>query len=367
MSDASSLLLYISTFVLSSLLFGFGLKRNYRFVKYAGLALPIALASARYMVGTDYQTYISIYDNVSDLNLHQFLNAQNSFNELGYFLMFKLSRAITSGPYLMFALSSTLTMLFFYLGLNRHNLRNKGLTYFLYLMIIFPSTLNLVRQGLAISIVFFALSYLTDRNLKKFVLWILVASLFHISALAILPLYLINRIVKDNKSGRTVIFKTFVLSTFLYFLLPEVIHLFSSIPLFSRYIRYQTTQVVAGNNLTFFLKAFVLSVILIFSRHLLKLNRKMIFYISFAVIELMLSTIGFTSAFMGRIALYLSPFSLLLVASLPLIFSDRLGKYFMTTLIVVYGLLYFYIAYYLLGQSDLFPYQLLSHQILRAG
>ncbi len=360
MSNAASLVLYLATLAISSLFFGFGIKRNYRLAKYLGLALPIALASARYMVGTDYQTYISIYDKVSRMNLHDFFLANNTFHEVGFFGLIKLSMLLTHGPYLMFALSSAFTIIFFYLGLKKYNPRYLGLTYFLYLMVIFPSTLNLVRQGLAISIVFYAITYLIDRNPKKFIFWILIAGLFHTSALLIMPLYFINKFVKENKSYGGIVIKTFLLSSVLYFLLPGVANVLSSTFLFSKYEIYQTTQVVAGNNLTFLLNAIVLGVILIFSRYLRKIDKNVMYYVPLVIIALTLSTVGFRSSFINRISLYLTPFILILITNLAAIFSDRLGKHIATGLVVAYGFIYFYIAYYLLGQSNLFPFQFLG-------
>ena len=63
MGKIASLVLYLSVFCLSSALFGYGVYRKNKVMKWAGIIPPLLLASLRYGVGTDYGTYESLFNH----------------------------------------------------------------------------------------------------------------------------------------------------------------------------------------------------------------------------------------------------------------------------------------------------------------
>ena len=64
MSSLLSITFYITTLTLSSLFLHYGKKRRIKLLIVLSLLLPILLSSFRYNVGTDYQSYINIYNNL---------------------------------------------------------------------------------------------------------------------------------------------------------------------------------------------------------------------------------------------------------------------------------------------------------------
>ena len=65
--------------------------------------------------------------------------------------------------------------------------------FFLFLALFLEFSLNVVRQAVAIFIVFYAYKYICDKKLFKYILFIIIASLFHRSAILCLPLYFIGK------------------------------------------------------------------------------------------------------------------------------------------------------------------------------
>lgn len=110
---------------------------------------------------------------------------EKSFIIISYFL-YKLT-----GTYRwVFVFYSTVTAFFFLTGL--WNFRSKinvlpGLLYYI-IFLQWNNMCNIMRQALAISIVFWALKYVYKRSSVKFLFAILVAFCFHSSALAALPI-----------------------------------------------------------------------------------------------------------------------------------------------------------------------------------
>jgi hypothetical protein len=346
--------------VVSALLVYYGHKRNNKVIIGMGLAIPIAIASFRYGVGTDYANYVTIYNNLSDLSLSQFLFDISSDIEIGFFALIKLSSFLTGDSMALFALSSFLTVGFFYLGLRRYNVKHPALVYLLFLLIIFPMTLNIVRQGVAMSIGFFALSFMIGRRPKAFVVWVGIASLFHTTALLLLPVYLLNVVITAHKNNPYLPFllKLVVVSLSIYLVLPHMFEVIGSLEMFEKYDKYQVV-VAEGNNYTLYLQFVILSLVVLLSKWTIPRDKMNVYFyfLTFAVFELLFTTLGFSSSFIKRIAFYFSFFNLILLTGFVDIFRDKLGMFVVYAAIVLYGIAYFYLAYYSMGLADVMPYQ----------
>ena len=65
-----------------------------------------------------------------------------------------------------------------------------AITYFMFMMLgLYFQTYNTVRYYLALAIALYAMRYVLNKNIIKFVFWILLASLFHKSVLLTIPVY----------------------------------------------------------------------------------------------------------------------------------------------------------------------------------
>ena len=69
MSDFASLLFYILFFLLSFICYYVYNKKNYKIFLFLSFIIPAMIGSLRYYVGTDYGTYISLYNNKSNVDI----------------------------------------------------------------------------------------------------------------------------------------------------------------------------------------------------------------------------------------------------------------------------------------------------------
>lgn len=343
----------------------YGNKRKNKAIIVISLAIPVLIGSLRYGVGTDYGNYVSIYNNLSNLSFSNYFIGIASNLEFGFFTLVKISKLITGDYTFLFASSCFLTVLFFYKALKRYDIKHSALVYFLFLTTIFPTSFNTVRQSIAISICFFAFSYIIERKPKKYLLWIFIASLFHVSAIILLPFYFINRLVKNKKghNKKFIIIKSLLLASIILLLLPYVYEFIQMIPFLNKYTIYQSIS-ADGNNYIIYLNIVILAVILLFYKKLVLISNTNIYLYVFTIMNIVLLTLGFASPFVKRIALYFSLFSPILMTYLCDIFSDRLGRFISYSLLILYGLLFFYISFYLMGQADIIPYRLLPGAVL---
>ncbi|MBU5485767.1 EpsG family protein [Clostridium sp. MSJ-11] len=135
----------------------------------------------RYGVGIDYFSY----ENSFNIHYNTF-----TYEPLYSLLMYIIKLYFDKFYYLTFIMLF-LTNLFIYLGLKKRKI--EGIYILLALFIYFSNTamtfINLMRQGLAVAIFFYASTYITEKKFKKYLAFILLGAGFHYSILLLLPLY----------------------------------------------------------------------------------------------------------------------------------------------------------------------------------
>ena len=219
-----SLVLYIAVFGVSAGLVYFGNKAAFssKYLKWgviiSGLALPVLLAGLRYDVGHDYLNYVGMVERVQD-GLSMWPRPIEPLSSM----IIHISASL-GGFVMMFMLFAVVTTVFMYLALRKLLPDNPvyiALGWFMYLCIATPMALFTVRSGAAVSVVAFALSQLVDTKSKyrlaKFIGWTVVACLFHVSALIVLPIgiavYLASRGKKLNIKLNLILLSIFTAGT----------------------------------------------------------------------------------------------------------------------------------------------------------
>lgn len=141
----------------------------------------------RYGIGTDFRNYEAIFNTTNQYG-------RNIYHvESGYFLLNKVVAFFSDESQAIFIVVAFLMLLFFIRGFayNNHNLAIQfavfmGTGYYFYAM-------NIMRQYLAISVMCFAYRYLERKEYIKWTVFLIIAFLFHQSALIWIPIYLFIR------------------------------------------------------------------------------------------------------------------------------------------------------------------------------
>jgi hypothetical protein len=199
MSNSASLAFYIITFLASGILVYLGNKERavrrvfvlgrYRMVinplLIAGVIIPILVAGLRQDVGSDFRSYVVEYDAAIQ---------GGSYLEFGFNVVANLSNFITGSPVFMFVAFSALTVIPVMLGINKSTAvrrEYRWLLWVLFLFIVFPQTLNMLRQGASVAIGFYIIiSIIESHKLFKLshILGLILAVSFHASAWILVPL-----------------------------------------------------------------------------------------------------------------------------------------------------------------------------------
>lgn len=162
---------------------------------YLGIIFFSLFVGLRWNVGIDYPAY---YDLLRGYNLYA--------TELGRLefiprITIDFIRDTKIPFYWWFIAMAFIQLYFFCMTFNSRLKSFVVWGVFFYLTSQLGFLMNVVRQACALSIVLYSYTFLINKNIKTYVIWILVASLFHTSALICLPLIFLYRF-NINRLGR---------------------------------------------------------------------------------------------------------------------------------------------------------------------
>lgn len=148
--------------------------------------LLVCVMGLRYDVGIDYPTYKDIYDDPYSVNA--------LFIEPIWNIIIGLMRSIGLQSRAFFFLTSLVTFIGFYKGI-------KAMSPHFYLSLLlllvcgfYFESANLLRQYVAVSLLFAGFHNFLCGKILKFIVWIVVAAFFHTSVLFVAPLILLSRL-----------------------------------------------------------------------------------------------------------------------------------------------------------------------------
>ena len=146
----------------------------------------ICIMGLRYEVGIDYPVYMDIYNN--PYSIHAL------FIEPIWNMIIKVMRSLGFQSRAFFFLTSLLTFLGFYYGIKKMSPHFYMSLFLLLICGFYFESANLIRQYVAISLLFAGFHFFLDGNIWKYMIWIAIAACFHTSVLFIAPLILLNRL-----------------------------------------------------------------------------------------------------------------------------------------------------------------------------
>lgn len=339
-------------------------KKNYRYRKdnikivlytIMGLGVLILISGLRYKVGTDYDNYLDYYIVYSVLDFQSIVSYAN---ELLFILVIKIAYLFQE-PQIMFAIIAFLTVYITYRAiLTQKEKISITLVFALYVFLYYMYSLNIIRQALAIAIVLYSYKYIWQHDLKRFVLSIIIATLFHTTALLFLPFYFLcpNKNEKSRKVKNLIRFITIIIIFLIVTQLRIVINLLSQIELFSRFSFYNAVD-IQGDNKQVIINTILLFIFILYSKPLIKYNEDNKMYLFLYLIGYILTLAGFFSPYAKRIAMYFNISEIFILASFPRLAKTSGQKIFIEFMIVMYMLVMFVLSSYYLNIGDIIPYQ----------
>ena len=296
------------------------------------LLIIISVSALRYKVGADYGQYVWNFNN-------WYIKANLSFNdwknEPGIVVLAKLFNVLCPNGNLFISFVSVLTLTICLSIVNRES-HKTWFSFSLFILLgIWASSFNGIRQYLASAIIFGGYRCIIEERLKYWCFIVALASLFHMTAWIILPIYFIARRNADLKQVLLCAFFSVALLSFYDTIWGLVETLKGDVNENSIYASH-------GINIFRVLCSWVPVILYIgFRDRGIILSAKENFFINMSVINASLMTIASNSAYLGRVCIYTNIFN---VIAIPII-VDNLKTQNKSMIYIV--LFLFYLLYWM--------------------
>ena len=203
-------------------------------------------------VGTDYRTYISIFETFLDIDYNQITDDYFAKKgEISFVLLGYVVKQIFS-DYIYIVCASYLIILFFvYKFIKKYSLDILVSGFLFFSFSFYNMSLNILREYIAAAIILKSVDYI-NRDWKRFLLCVLIAMTFHKTAVIFVIIYPALRYIKDARKSCIVLL-----------LLCAIIAMFSNqfISFIGDVANYGSKYTTAGNEAEIDLKIFVNSIL----------------------------------------------------------------------------------------------------------
>ena len=302
------------------------------------IMIPTLVAGFRYNNGTDYNLYTNIFNTIRGGNT--FYSVKSI--EVGFVVLVKAALIFSKSPVFMFLLCAAVINTFYYIGSLK---MSANLSFSILLFFItgtFFDSFNGLRQYIAAAIIFFSYQYLLNNETKKYVVCILVATLFHYSALIMLPLYFVFK-------QRFSLKKTIIIISMVLFGGSYVLEIATNLLRFTRYsyfigsVEYKVIVTAASILYTSIITVFF-TYQMVKRKHIITDRQKQLYSIQVVILLAALSSLFIPLS--ARLQYYFLPMEMIVVPEIVAIApkrTKRIIKCVLATMYIVivgYGMLF---------------------------
>lgn len=315
------------------------------------------LSGIRYDVGTDYNTYI----------MHQIPDALNHYvYSTGYKVEPLYRGLIYIGNFLGSAqwvfVFTHIIFMYFVLQYIKQQSRDYVFSIFIFVFSTFYSfSLNGMRQAIATSVFLFAIKYIYRRQYKRYFLFIIIAILFHKSAIIYIPFYFLNRI---NLTKKTHFFLITIISVILAFNSKYAYNFAYKFSLkYHFYTKFFNSRYSDGLQVnTMYISMLLLNLIILYLFYLFGKNQKdndlaTVVNYNIHLVSLMFSAIAFSIPGAFRVFYFFIPVQMVFVPNIIVEIKNDTIKLIVKLLLMLVYIFIFIRLIMISNQNGTLPYQ----------
>ena len=219
------------------------------------------------------------------------------------------------------------------------------------LLLLGPS-MNIVKQVIACSIIYYSFRYIFEKKLIYYLLFVFLATSFHVSAIIFIVFYAININQSTVSRIKEIIITTGIV--LIPFFFQSVFYRIVGFSLLSGYAEYQNKFSIAINikNILFLLPIFI--PIIAFKKRITQEDSRNRFYYILLIADLISIILSYSMHWAIRLSYYFIFAEIVLVAKV--IETSEKHKNVWTIYYILYYLIFFYLKYYYWGNDRIFPY-----------
>jgi hypothetical protein len=314
---------------------------------FAAVAVLVAFSALRFEVGTDFPMYARMFAAL-DPAAEWGAQIATSSQEVGYTTLSLLVRSVVADPLALLWVTAVITVVPVYAVIKKKS-TNVALAVALYVLLAFyVAPFNLIRQGIAVSLTFWAYSFLGRKGgWVIFAALALLASTFHVSALIAAILMIVARLWRPTKLSVVVALAGSVAAAGALLTLPSIQQF--AVSLNERYETYLSNQQVSGVGTYLNVVALIM---LLWLAMWLGAGQSHPDWLAMLTLAAALLIVGTQAVVVGRIYYYFGIFAILL---LPNLLAKRENSKTLSFALVAASTVYF--AFYLQFFGGLLPYR----------
>ncbi len=314
--------------------------------------LPSILMGLRIGVGTDYDHYAGAYERWGSMGLQASARGGFSIEYLNYAVAMLARFVFRDYHGYLFAMY-LLTILPVALYLKGNCLKVSFFwTMLLYHCILFPASLNTVRQLTAAAILMLGHKFIFKRQFWRYALVVLIAAMFHTSALLGILLYgLYGRTKNTWRISAWCMAGAFALLPLMSVVMPLAVQ----IPFLARYRQYLKTMEFSLSVGTILFRLPVLALVVWYRKALFASDKRNRFYVLLYFGVFFSYFAGAFGQWFFRIVYYCEIAEVMLVPQIVRLTKRKLRPYFKWGL-AAYYVFYFVYLFYIAGNDGIFPY-----------
>lgn len=316
-------------------------KKKLSIIMNFALVLIFLISAFRYNIGWDYEAYYNTIKYGIETNI------VSSGEYITIFLV-KISQYLNLTN-LYFVINSFLCV--FLIGKTVRKYSNDfwtSMVFFICFPLFFLNSLSVVRIFSAIAITFYGIKYIKEGNFLKYFIIVLIASLFHKSAVISIIFYFIKNV---NLSRKKIILLLIFLPS-IGKLINKYIYIYMP-----RYAEYTNATSIQEGTKAILVFIVIEIFIVLFKERLIKRNNEINLYHNIYFMGLCIYLMFANQGTMGhRLSLYGTIYSLLLIPEIIEIFNSKKDKILIKILIYSLCILMFIYTIYV-GQITYLPYK----------
>lgn len=318
--------------------------------------IPAIFAGIRYGIGTDYfVTYKPYFNYLAGIEQLE-LNRRDNL-EIGYYLLNELVIKLHGNFQMVLFLSSVITFIVFRKAILVYKDRlHVGLATFVLMLLYYQTSLNIVRQMIAAPIILYAFHFIEEKNPKKFTFWVLVATLFHTTAIVALPFYIFINYFIQKKSGLFIstVYLILILAVFNFDKFATIVNYIDPSGYYVSYFR-KVSSFKLSIGLLIRTVPYIIAVFLM--RFRIRGDKTMQLYLhSFLLGNIVRLIVYMTQFDADRIALYFLVPQVIFIPYLTKYYKRSWGEFIASTLLVTFVVIIWYFDFIYMGRTATIPY-----------
>lgn len=324
------------------------------------ISVPSVLAGMRNSnIGTDVRVYGIPFFNRAVISKSFIGYSKICETELGYRIVnYIVSRFTNNINVFLFVVSFITFGLVYSSFYQRRQKVSLWLCWICYLFLFYNRFLNLLRQGIAVSIIMYAYKYIENKNWKKYLVAVFVAFIFHTTAIFAITLIFIDKIV-ECKYRNSLIILISMIAIILILNYGNILKIliYNMGILSDRYARYIPYKKFSFQVIETTILGILLGISFLFSKGVNGKSQTNMFYLVTGIFGIILMQLSGIADYADRIAFYYTGAYPILLASIPdAVGKEETDKVALKIFIVVLFALYWGWKYIYMGSCETYPY-----------